>query len=166
MRFKIPIFCPVALWRDVQSDLSQSTPRPTKDKIVKIVGRKTTNQLASEESSVLIVYDMFSSAEQIRELANNHDIVVKVETIPNLAAVVFIHKPLRSEKLEPRVDSGWGTTVIEHSLPNSESESCVIWESSDDKHAEVISALRTCLIDFPARLRSLLEAEQVNLAQE
>ena len=143
-----------------------STPRPTKDKIVKKIGRKATNQLALGESSVLIVYDMFSSTEQIHELANNHDIVVKVETIPNLAAVVLIHKPLRSENLEPRVDSGWGTTIIEHSLPNSESESCVVWESSGDKHAEVINALRTCLVDFPARLRSMLEAEPVNLAQE
>jgi len=152
-------------WRG-HFEMGSPTPIPTKGKIVRKIALKTTNQLSSEESSVLIVYDMFSSTEQIHEIANNHDIVVKVETIPNLAAVIFIHKPLRSEKLEPRVESDWGTTIVEHSLPTSESETCVVWEGSDDKHAEVISALRTCLVEFPARLRSLLETEPVNLAQE
>ncbi len=149
-------------WAD-HFETAGQTPLPKKDKIVRKIQWKAEHQLSSEKSSVLVIYDRVTFPDEIKSLAQNHDISVKVETFSNLAAVILIHpfdNPFAVANLAPKNENGWGVIAVYQRLPNGKAEQCLIWPNSGVEHSGVVNTLRKCVTDYPANLSLLFNQAQ------
>ena len=147
-------------WRG-HFQVSSRTPLPVKDKLARKIDCKTDRQLNSDEASILAIYDRIISSEVFTQLSKDHDLAVKVATLPNLAAVVLIHTithPFAVNNIEPKTETEWDLVSISHKLPNGEAEEILTWENSEEKgHSDTIRLLNECLTGFPLNLARLFE---------
>jgi len=63
----------------------------------------------------LAIYDRIITSEVFKQLSKDHDLVVKVATLPNLAAVVLIRTithPFAVNNIEPKTETEWDLTAI------------------------------------------------------
>lgn len=146
--------------------INNRSPTPPKDRLSQKIKDKTKRQLLSSESSVLVVYDRLGSAEEIKQFSDNHDIRIDIGTFPELACVVLVYPSPRFEAIEPLKNEKEGIIRIEHSLPDRQTERCVVWKSPREEHDATVESVVNTIIGFPANLSLLFETKLSFLAQK
>ncbi len=135
--------------------MNTRTPKPKKDRLARTIEEKAKSQLLNWEPGLLVVYDRFSSPEEMEWFFDERDIGLLVGTFPNLAGVILIHPFSSFDKMEPRLKESEGRTLVEYSLPVSGAERCVIWANPMTDHETIIRSIIECLKNFPTNLGAL-----------
>ena len=128
---------------------------PKKDRLARLITKKAKSQLSSRRPGILVVYDRFSSPDEMQGFSDEKEIELVVGTFRNLAGVILAY-PFNA--LEPplsrRVDKE-RRTYLEYSLPDAEAETCVIWGNPMFNHRSVLEPIADCLTNFPLNLSRL-----------
>ncbi|HZY93360.1 MAG TPA: hypothetical protein VFE98_00675 [Candidatus Bathyarchaeia archaeon] len=141
--------------------LATSTPKSKKDRVIEKIDSKMKDQLSNSGASALVMYDTFSTPDDVKDLVENYDVPVKIGTYKNLACVALVTPIPPHETVAIRKRQRDGTTYIEQRLPEREAEKCIIWENPIRNHSRTVESLVGCFTEYPESLRILF-----NLAQE
>jgi len=166
VRMNIPglLMCYIAP-EDLSSEIPQqwrgsfvmrtSTVKPKKDRIASKIQEKMTGQLSGPNPSVLFIYDRFSAPDETLQSFNEKELELVVGAFENLAGVVLVYQFSAWDHPSPRREDKDGRVFIEYSLPDGESERCVIWKNIMLDHRSVVEPIIDCLLSSPANLTKL-----------
>jgi hypothetical protein len=132
-----------------------STVKPKKDRIASKIQEKMTCQLSGPNPSVLIIYDRFSAPDEPLDSFNEKELELVVGAFANLAGVILVYPFSAWDPCPPRREDKDGRAFIEYSLPDGESERCVIWKNIMVDHRSVIEPIIDCLLSSSPNLTKL-----------
>lgn len=132
-----------------------STAKPKKDRIASKIQEKMAGQLSGPNPSVLVIYDRFSTPDETLQSFNEKELELVVGAFENLAGVILVYPFSAWDPPPPRREDKNGRTIVEYSLPDGESERCVIWRNIMVDHRSVIESIIDCLTSSPANLTKL-----------
>ncbi len=131
------------------------SPTPKKDRLAHVILDKVKAQLSGTNSGVLIVYDRFSTPDEILKMFDEKEIELVVGAFKNLACVVLVCPFSAWDSLPPKREDKNGRSFVEYSLPDGEVERCVIWRNIMTDHQSVVESIIDCLMDSSGNLRKL-----------
>jgi hypothetical protein len=128
--------------------------RPKEDRLAEKVEYKTKAQLRSN-TGILVVYDRFSSPDEMRGFFDHKDIELVIATFKNLAGVALVFPFTAIENAPPILERKERRVYIRHCLSGNEYESCVIWGNIMANHDLVIERFVESMRDYPGNLDRL-----------
>ena len=130
-------------------------PVPKKDRLANKIEQKAKRQLSRRKPSLLVIYDRFSSPDEMERLFDEKELELTVGSFTNLAGVILVY-PFSSWDARPmsRKDKK-GRTYLEYPVANGESERCVIWKNIMVDHQPVIEPVISCLTNSSAHFVKL-----------
>jgi hypothetical protein len=151
-----------ALWRG-SFVMRSPSPRPKKDRLAMKIEEKAKSQLSRSKPSILVVYDRFSSPDEIERFFDEKEVELVVGTFHNLEGVILVC-PFNAWDSPPsrRVNKN-GRTYVEYSLPDNEVERYVIWGNPMISNRSVLEHIIDSLTDFPSNLARLLGDSRLKL---
>lgn len=129
--------------------------KPKKDRIASKIQEKMKGQLSGVTPSVLVIYDRFSTPDEMLEFFNEKELELVVGGFENLAGVILVYPFSAWDPPPPRREDKDGRVFIEYSLMDGESERCVIWKNIILDHRSVVEPIIDCLLSSPANLTKL-----------